>query len=40
MMFQHGGRHVERMKALAATGQDSATFISKFSKADYARRHR
>jgi hypothetical protein len=49
VMFKHGGTyeydyastgqlHVERMKALAASGQGLATFISKFVKANYARR--
>ncbi|MQA92931.1 MAG: hypothetical protein GEU90_22385 [Gemmatimonas sp.] len=47
--FKHGGTyeyqyastgesHVERMKKLAASGQGLATFISKFVKANYARR--
>ena len=49
VQFRHGGTyeydyattgrfHVERMKALAASGQGLATFISKFVKATYARR--
>jgi hypothetical protein len=47
--FKHGGTyeydyastgefHVERMKVLAASGEGLATFISKFVKANYARR--
>ena len=47
--FKHGGTyeydyastgqfHVERMKALAASGQGLATFISKCVRANYARR--
>jgi hypothetical protein len=32
-----GQFHVERMKALAASGQGLATFISKFVKTNYAR---
>ncbi len=46
--FKHGGTyeydyattgpfHVERMKALAASGHGLASFISKFVKANYAR---
>jgi hypothetical protein len=47
--FNHGGTyeynyastgefHVQRMKVLAASGEGLATFISKFVKANYARR--
>lgn len=49
VMFKHGGTydydyastgqfHVERMKALAASGQGLTTFISTVVKANYARR--
>lgn len=49
--FRHGGTYeydyastgeflVERMKLLAASGEGLATFISKFVKANYARREK
>ena len=51
VMFRHGGTyqydyastgqfHVERMKALAASGQGLATFINKFVQANFARHQR
>lgn len=49
VQFKHGGTyvydhastgkfHVERMKALAASGEGLSAFISKFVKENYARR--